>query len=240
MKIDTNSNIYTFVYASIMVVFVAALLAFTAIKLQPLQEKNIRVEKMQNILQSVGIETTVDNAEAQFKKYITKQVLVNTQGEEVKGDAFTTNLKAQTKLKKEERVLPVFFAKMDDGKEMTIIPLTGKGLWGPIWGYLALEKDFNTIYGAVFDHKGETPGLGAEINKKWFQKPFKGKTLFEGDKFVSITMYKGGKGAAKVAGDLKHGCDAISGGTITSKGLERMLKEEWLDNYEAFLRKNKK
>jgi len=240
MKLDTNSNIYTFIYAAVMVILVAALLAFTAIKLQPLQEKNIRVEKMQNILQSVGIETTVDNAEAQYKKYITKQVLVNTQGEEVKGDAFTTNLKAQTKLKKEERVLPVFFAKMDDGKEMAIIPLRGTGLWGPIWGYIALEKDFNTIYGAVFDHKGETPGLGADINKDWFEKPFKGKTLFEGDKFVSITIYKGGKGAAVLAGDEKHGCDAISGGTITSKGLERMLKEEWLDNYEAFLKKNKK
>ncbi|NPA44411.1 MAG: NADH:ubiquinone reductase (Na(+)-transporting) subunit C [Chlorobi bacterium] len=237
---DTNSNIYTFIYASVMVILVAAVLAFTAIKLQPLQEKNIRVEKMQNILQSVGIESTVENAETLYNKYITKQIVVNYKGEEIEGDAFKTNLSAQYKAKKEDKVLPVFFVKLDDGKELEVIPLTGKGLWGPIWGYVALENDFNTIYGAVFDHKGETPGLGAEINKSWFEEPFKGKTLFEGDDFVSITMYKGGKGAAKLAGDTKHGCDAISGGTITSKGLERMFKEEWLYNYEAFLRKNKK
>ena len=240
MKIDTNSNIYTFIYASVMVIIVAAVLAFTAIKLQPLQEKNIKVEKMQNILKSIGIDATTKNAEGLFNKYITKQIVVNFKGEEIKGDAFKTNLPAQYKAKKEDKVLPVFFAKLDDGKEQIIIPLTGKGLWGPIWGYLALNNDYNTIGGVVFDHKGETPGLGAEINKAWFQKPFKGKTLFEGDDFVSITMYKGGKGAAKLAGDTKHGCDAISGGTITSKGLERMFKEEWLFNYEAFLKKNKK
>jgi len=240
MKIDTNSNIYTFIYASVMVIIVAAALAFTAIKLQPLQEKNIRVEKMQNILQSIGVPSTVENAETLYNSHITKQIVVNNKGEEIKGDAFKTNLPAQYKAKNDNKVLPVYYAKSDEGKEMIIIPLTGKGLWGPIWGYVALENDFNTISGVVFDHKGETPGLGAEINKTWFQEPFKGKTLFEGDKFVSITMYKGGKGSAKMAGDLKHGCDAISGGTITSKGLERMFKEEWLFNYEAFLKKNKK
>lgn len=240
MKIDTNSNLYTFIYASVMVIIVAAVLAFTAIKLQPLQEKNIRVEKMQNILKSIGVDATTENAEDLFKKYITKQIVVNYKGEEIKGDAFKTNLPTQYKAKKEDKVLPVFFAKLEDGSDLEIIPLTGKGLWGPIWGYLALKNDFNTISGVVFDHKAETPGLGAEINKDWFQKPFTGKTLFEGDEFVSITMHKGGKGASKLAGDTKHGCDAISGGTITSKGLEKMLKEDWLYNYEAFLKKNKK
>ena len=139
----------------------------------------------------------------------------------------------------ENKVFPVYFAKLDDGSEKTIIPLSGKGLWGPLWGYIALEKDFNTIFGAVFDHKAETPGLGADINKDWFELPFKGKTIFEGDELISITLYKGGKGAAEIAGDTKHGCDAISGGTVTSKKLEKMLKEEWLYNYEAFLKKNK-
>lgn len=240
MKIDTNGNLYTFLYASILVIVVAAVLAFTAIKLQPLQEKNVRIEKMQNILQSVGIDVTFENAEELFGKYITKQILVNINGEEVAGDAFTTNLKVQSKAKDEDKVLPVYYAKLDDGSEKTIIPLSGKGLWGPVWGYIALEEDYNTIFGAVFDHKAETPGLGADINKDWFEQPFKGKTLFEGDEFVSITLYKGGKGAAVIAEDTKHGCDAISGGTITSKGLERMLKEEWFYNYEAFLKKNKK
>lgn len=239
MKIDTNGNLYTFMYAAIMVIIVAAGLAFTAIKLQPLQDKNVRLEKMQNILQSVGIQSTVENAETLYNKYIPKQIVINIKGEEIKGDAFTTNLKVQAKANDEDKILPVFFAKLDDGSEKTIIPLTGKGLWGPLWGYIALESDFNTIYGAVFDHKAETPGLGADINKDWFEVPFKGKTLFEGDEFVSITLYKGGKGSAEIAGDTKHGCDAISGGTITSKKLEEMLKAEWLFNYEAFLKKNK-
>ena len=237
MKIDTNGNIYTFIYAAVMVIIVAAALAFTAIQLQPLQEQNVKVEKMQNILQSVGVESTVENAETQYNKYITKQIVVNIEGEEISGeDAFTTNLKTQYKTKEK---FPVYFAKLEDGTEKTIIPLTGKGLWAPVWGYIALESDFDTIFGAVFDHKAETPGLGADINKDWFEKPFKGKTLFEGDEFVSVTLHKGGKGTAELLGDTEHGCDAISGGTITSKGVERMLKEEWLFNYEAFLKKNK-
>ena len=236
MKIDTNGNVYTFIYAAVMVIIVAAALAFTAIKLQPLQEKNVKVEKMQNILQSVGIESTVENADTLYNKFILKQIVVNLKGEEIDGDAFTTNLKTQYKAKEK---FPVYFAKLDDGTEKTIIPLTGKGLWGPVWGYIALESDFNTIFGAVFDHKAETPGLGADINKDWFEHPFRGKTIFEGDELISITLHKGGKGSAELIGDTEHGCDAISGGTITSKAVERMLKEEWLFNYEAFLKKNK-
>lgn len=240
MKLDTNGNLYTFMYASILVIVVAAGLAFAAIKLQPLQEKNERVEKMQNLLQSVGIDASFENAEELFGKYITKQTLVSFTGEEVEGDAFSTNLKAQTKATDENKVLPVYFAKLDDGSVKTIIPLSGKGLWGPLWGYIALEEDYNTIFGAVFDHKAETPGLGADINKDWFEVPFKGKKIFEGDELVSITVHKGGKGAAELLGDTDHGVDAISGGTITSKGLEKMLKEDWLFYYKAYLLKNKK
>jgi Na+-transporting NADH:ubiquinone oxidoreductase subunit C len=223
-----------------MVILVAAGLAFTAYKLQPAQDKNVRVEKMQNILQSVGIESTVDNAEELFGKYVIKQIVVNTKGEEIKGSAFDVNLKQQFKAKDEEKQLPMYFVKLDDGSTKTIIPLTGKGLWGPIWGYLSLNDDFNTIYGAVFDHKGETPGLGAEINKDSFEDQLNGKKLFEGTELVSITAHKGGKGSALKAGDTQHGIDAISGGTITSKGLEKMLKEEWLFAYKAFLSKNLK
>ncbi len=102
-----------------------------------------------------------------------------------------------------------------------MVPVRGKGLWGPIWGYMALESDLNTISGAVFDHKGETPGLGAEINTDWFQEPFTGKTIFdESGKFVSITVVKGGADPSD-----PHGVDGISGGTITSKGLEEMLAD---------------
>ena len=120
-----------------------------------------------------------------------------------------------------------------DGKTRYIIPLRGKGLWGPIWGFISLEDDLNSVFGAVFDHKGETPGLGAEINKPFFQDPFSGKTIFEGDNFTSITVIKGG--AAE--GDM-HGVDAISGGTITSDGVSDMVKER-LSMYLPYFNKMK-
>lgn len=238
---NTNSNIYTFIYSSVLVIIVAAALAFTAYKLQPIQDKNVRVEKMQNILSSVGIESTVKDAEDKFNKYITSQIAVDGKGQIVDGvDPFNINLKVEYKKSEEERVVPVFIATLDDGSVKQIFPLLGKGLWGPIWGYIALNQDLNTIYGAIFDHKSETPGLGAEIKTEWFEKPFAGKTIFDTTgKFVSITVYKGGKGSAKAAGDTEHGVDAISGGTITSKGLQQMLAD-CLGTYEPYLVANKK
>lgn len=240
MKINTNGNLYTFMFASVMVIIVAAGLAFTAMKLQPLQEKNVRVEKMQNILESIGVEVTFENAEELYSQYIKEEFLVNINGEVIEGDAFSTDLKTQAKADDEDKKLPIFYAELEDGSKKTIIPLTGKGLWGPIWGYMALDEDYNTIFGAVFDHKAETPGLGADINKDWFELPFKGKKLFDGDELISITVHKGGKGAAILANNETHGVDGISGGTITSKGLEDMMKQDWLFNYEAYLKKNKK
>ena len=121
--------------------------------------------------------------------------------------------------------MPLYISNID-GSEKYIIPLRGTGLWGPIWGYISLENDMNTVYGAVFDHKAETPGLGAEINRDFFEKPFNGKRIFDlqGD-FVSIAVVKGG---AKE--NDYHGVDGISGGTITSDGVTAMLKER-LDKY---------
>ena len=121
--------------------------------------------------------------------------------------------------------MPLYISNID-GSEKYIIPLRGTGLWGPIWGYISLDNDMNTVYGAVFDHKAETPGLGAEINRDFFEKPFNGKRIFdlEGD-FVSIAVVKGG---AKE--NDYHGVDGISGGTITSDGVTAMLKER-LDKY---------
>lgn len=132
----------------------------------------------------------------------------------------------------DKRKLPVYVCNKD-ADTLYIIPLRGKGLWGPVWGYLALESDFNTLYGAVFDHKSETPGLGAEINTDWFESAFKGKKLFENDEFVSIEVAKGGN-----TQDNIHAVDAISGGTITSKGVEAMITD-CLQGYLTFFDKQK-
>ena len=232
---DTNGNLYTFIYATVLVIVVAAALSFTALTLQPIQEMNVKNEKMQNILSSVEVESTAKTASDIFKKYITRSFIVNAKGEEVEGNAFEVNLVQQYKKDTADRELPLYEATLADDTKKLIIPLRGKGLWGPIWGYVALDSDMNTVFGAVFDHKGETPGLGADINKEWFQKPFVGKTIYEGDELVGIIVYKGGAAAAD---DLTHGVDAISGGTITSKALEKMVFD-CISSYKTYLENNK-
>jgi Na+-transporting NADH:ubiquinone oxidoreductase subunit C len=118
-----------------------------------------------------------------------------------------------------------------DGKKLAVIPMVGKGLWGPIWGYVALESDYNTVYGAVFNHKSETPGLGAEISEGFFQKPFDGKKIYDTEgNLVSINVKKGG-----AAPDNPHAVDAITGGTITSNGVSEILKRT-LSVYDSYFR----
>ncbi|MBN2668575.1 MAG: NADH:ubiquinone reductase (Na(+)-transporting) subunit C [Bacteroidales bacterium] len=237
-----QTNTYIFIYASVMVIIVAAILSFTAEKLKPIQENNVKIEKIQNILSSVGIQSTKENAEEMFNKYIpeSNRIVIGADGNVKEGQAaFDIDLKKELAKPENQRSLPLFVATLDNGENKAIVPLLGKGLWGPIWGYLAFNDDYNTIFGAVFDHKGETPGLGADINKEWFQKPFIGKTIFDGSQFVSIAVHKGGHGAAERAGDTKHGVDAISGGTITSKGLQAMLKD-CLGNYVNYFNNHKK
>lgn len=224
---DVNKNSYTFGFAAIMVVVVATLLSVAAISLKPFQDKNVELEKKQNILNSVGIVVERDAAAEAYELYISESFVVNHLGERAEGDAFTLDLAKELKKSVDEQVFPVFVNEKEGAKSY-ILPMRGKGLWGPIWGYVALEADLNTVLGAVFDHKGETPGLGAEISLGWFQAPFAGKTIYEGDEFVSIKVVKGG-----AAEDDMHGVDGISGGTITSDGVTDMLQER-LSRYVPF------
>lgn len=214
------SNTYIFTFSIIMVVVVALLLSMAAMQLKPFQDKNVEVEKKQNILASIRIKSTVKDAVELYAKYITDSYVLNNKGEKQEGvDAFAVELKNELGKPAAARMLPVYVGTLDDKTNAYVMPLRGKGLWGPIWGYISLQPDFNTIYGAVFDHQGETPGLGAEISTEWFQEPFFGKTIFkDSTEFVSIKVLKGG--AKK---DDPHAVDAISGGTITSKALEAML-----------------
>ena len=233
---DKNSNKYTLIYASVLVIIVAVLLAFAAIQLGPYQEQNVRVEKMQDILSSIGVESEAKEAEKLFNQYSQEQLVLNTKGELITSDvkAFDIDLKKeQDKIKndqEDERLFPLYVFNKD-GEKYYIIPVRGKGLWGPIWGYVALEGDMNTVYGASFDHKGETPGLGAEINTAEFQKQFEGKTIFdESGNFVSVKVIKGG-----AAPNNMHGVDAISGGTVTSNGVTEMLQST-LKNYIPYFK----
>ncbi len=223
-----------------MVIIVATILSLASTALKPLQEKNLEIAKKTDILKSINKATELEKVkkkdkciEEEYIKYIVDSYVIDVNGNKKEGvEAFTVDLKKELAKPKEDRNLAVFIAQLDNGDKKFIIPMRGKGLWGPIWGYIALNDDFNTIFGAVFDHEGETPGLGAEINTSWFQNSFKNKKIFnESGKFVSIKLYKGGKGSAENAGDILHGVDAISGGTITSRGLEAMVK----DNFGTYI-----
>ncbi|MGL5684051.1 MAG: NADH:ubiquinone reductase (Na(+)-transporting) subunit C [Marinifilaceae bacterium] len=225
---NRQSNGYTFIYSIVLVVVVAIVLSLIAMGLQPRQNENIRNEKRQNILSSVNIKSTAAESEALYNKYITESFVVNSKGERVDGNAFTVDIAQQSKLACDKKQLPVFIATID-GQSKYILPVYGVGLWGPIWGYVALDADKSTVYGAVFDHKSETPGLGAEITSQHFTKQFNGKLIFDGSQLTGIAILKGG-GATGT-----HEVDAISGGTITSKGVEKMI-QVYLSCYEPFLK----
>jgi Na+-transporting NADH:ubiquinone oxidoreductase subunit C len=228
------SNRYIFIFSAVMVVIVATVLSLAATLFQPLQLKNLEIEKKKSMLESIGVPSTRKTTESLYSKYIKNSYVLNSKGEKVPGvDAFNVDLKVELKKPLDQQYLPVFDATPDDGEKLMILPVEGKGLWGPIWGYISLKADNNTIYGVTFDHKGETPGLGAEINTPKFESMFPGKKLFEDGKFVSIGVIKGGARP----GD-PHAVDAISGGTITSKGLEKMLKD-CLSKYSDYLLKNR-
>ncbi|MEQ9187105.1 MAG: NADH:ubiquinone reductase (Na(+)-transporting) subunit C [Cryomorphaceae bacterium] len=253
MAINKESQGFTFLFSIIMVVVVATVLSLAALGLKGPQEENMKQEKMQNILGSIQIESTREEAGAKFDQYVSSRLTLNHKGEvisEVSGpikslatdgkegfesDAFNIDIKKQYRDKNKpdaERKYPLFICEKD-GTPYYVVPLVGTGLWGPIWGFIALEGDMNTVYGASFDHKTETPGLGAEINQDWFESPFVGERIFdENGEFVSIDVVKGG-----ASPEDKHGVDAITGGTITSNGVSSML-ENTLKVYVPYFKKN--
>src|SRR6056297_1137178 len=229
------SNTYIFTFSSIMVISVAAILSVVAMQLQPMQKKNIERNKKQNILLSLNIESTKDDAIQKYDQYITDSYVVNHKGEIKEGvEAFPVELEKEMGKPLEKRNLPVYVGTRDD-KSVYVLPVRGKGLWGPIWGYVAIEDDYNTIYGTNFAHQSETPGLGAEIANRPFQKQFIGKKIFdESGNFVSVDVIKGG-----ASSDAEHAVDGISGGTITSEGVDKML-EDVVGSYVPYFKQKKK
>ncbi len=225
------SNRYVFLYASAMVVIVALVLSSAATLLRPLQERNMRIEKMQNILAAINIPAPRAEAETLFDRYVTTTKIVNSRGEELEGDAFEVDLQDENRKDVSDRQLPVFIAEVE-GETYYIVPVRGNGLWGPIWGYVGLMSDLITIAGADFDHSSETPGLGAEIADREFQQQFPGKRIFDDEaNFRPVRVVKG-----RAAPDDPHAVDGISGGTITSNGVTNMLRDG-LKVYQSYFEK---
>lgn len=230
----TNSNGYTFMFAVIMVIVVASVLAFAATSLQPTQRENVRKEKMQNILATVGVETDRAGAQKLYDKYIVEELTLDENGEPVESvDAFEVDLAKELKKPVEEQVFPLYIAEVE-GEKYYVVPLRGNGLWNAIFGYISLKDDVNTVKGATFDHLGETPGLGAEITKEWFRKSFEEEKIFdENGNLVGVSVVKGNIDASD-KDDNK--VDAISGATITGDGVSDMISER-LKRYLPYFKK---
>ncbi|RPD95959.1 Na(+)-translocating NADH-quinone reductase subunit C [Aureibaculum marinum] len=237
MAIDTDKNSYTVIFAIVMVLVVGSILAGLAQGLKPLVDANKRFEKQQNILYAMGINAnestsdvvfvSTDKVEEVFNNAITKQYVI--QGDEVteNPEAYMIDIKKEESKAKDpnyQRQLPLFEG-VKDGKPLYVIPIRGKGLWDAIWGYVAVDKSM-VVQGVFFDHKGETPGLGAEIKQRYFMDDFVGEhVLTEDGVFKGITITKG-NGDPKNERKEDYAVDAIAGATITGDGVTAMIKKD--------------
>lgn len=230
---NKQSNLYTLIYIFVLVVVVGAALALTSIALKDKQQQNANAEKMRQILEAVNISPAPDSIIAAYNQYITDAFVVDSEGNRVDGvDAFNVDMADEYKAPADRRLLPVYECKLADGQIKYILPLYGAGLWGPIWGYVSVDADGTTLYGAFFAHQGETPGLGAEIEKPAFSNQFAGKHIMVDGSFVPVAVVKAGQHGAPGQDDV----DGISGGTITSKGVGAMI-DNCLAPYSRFLQK---
>ena len=234
-KLSTTNSGYTFAYAAAMVVVVAILLSFVYSSLRERQDANVKLDTKKQILYSLNVDVKSVNPDAYFTENVKDMILKGDTIVEYKGE-FVTNYEAESKDKKdkddkviEEGRLHVFVCNLN-GQTKYVIPVYGAGLWGAIWGYVALNDDKNTVFGTYFSHASETPGLGAKIDTPKFQKQFEGKLVGDSTS-VKISVVKNGK-----VEDAKYEVDGISGGTITSTGVDAMLKN-CLGNYTKFLKR---
>ena len=244
MAINKDSNGYTFGFAIGMVVIVGAILAGGAMATKPFKGKNDEVKKKMDIVKAL-MDTQEEkdaisrkNAAEEFNKYVNldEAMVIDVNGNVKEGvEAFDVDIRKENRdktLSEEDKNYPLYVASID-GKTAYVIPVVGKGLWGPIWGNICLDEDMNTIKGATFDHKGETPGLGAEIKQAFFIKGWIGEKAADADgNFEKFEVVKDKSGTK----DKK--VDGITGGTITSKGVEEMINR-CLQPYMLYF-KNKK
>ncbi len=231
MAINKDNNGYTFFFAIVMVVIVGASLAAVSVGLKPQQDKNLEIKKKMDILNALKVkdiqgsdtlEITRLTAEAIYDATILKDecLVLDAAGNVIPGVvAFDVDIKQQFRDKTrpaEKREYPLFVASINGAKKY-VIPVVGSGLWGPVWGYLAINEDKTTIYGAQFDHKTETPGLGAEIKQPFFYTQYESEAISENGVYKKIKVVKDGSGKEPFK------VDGITGGTITSKGVEEMV-----------------
>lgn|SRR5690606_17522877 len=236
MSNKTDSNVYTVIFAIVMVIVVGALLAFTASSLAPKISENMRIEKQQNILYAMGVNDNDESsavfvpsnqAQELFDKYITKQLVIQDGEVTEDNEAYLIDVKAQKAIGADnpsERKLPLFVGEKD-GETFYVVPVYGKGLWDAIWAYVSVDKNM-VVQGAYFDHKSETPGLGANIKERYFMDDFIGEHLLdESGNFVGIDVAKGNADPTN-EDKTDNEVDAIAGATITGNGVAAMLRSD--------------
>ena len=240
-----HNNFYTFRFISIITLVASLLLALASTQLKELQEFNVQLDKKKNILKCIGKDVALMNNDAIIKEYESNiRNLILTSNGDITANIASENL--ETVQNKSTGQLNYFIDNVEylpayksSNPEAFIIPISGKGLWSTLYGYFALENDFNTVMGITFYKHGETPGLGGEVEKKWFQENFVGKKIFDQTgELVSIKVVKGKVYDVYSGEALSHGVDGISGATITAKGVSDFLKRDLL-RYEEYMKNNR-
>lgn len=270
MSVNKEGNGYTLIFAIVMVVIVGGLLAFIASSLKPIQQENVKNEKMQNILQAIGIEETAsvtrEEAGASFNDYITERLVLDYNGKVLNSytnedpikdkdmmDAFNVDVRKyynnlsglmkkypeggseyEAGLTEKGITYPLFVCEKD-GQKFYITYFSGKGLWDDVWGYISFKEDGRTINGTVFDHKGETPGLGSKITEEVFNKDFIGKVITDDEgQYRPIKVIK--PGVERKEFEVK----GLSGATFTAVGVDEMMNRslEVYNKYFETLRSN--
>lgn len=245
MAINTDKNVYTVIFAGLMVVVVGSLLAFVASGLNDRIKENERFEKQQNILYAMGVNENTpdggsvefvptDKVEGEFSQYIKEQLVIEGDKITKNDEAYLIDLKKQLAMAKkgETPKLPLFIGEKE-GKTFYIIPMYGKGLWDAIWGFIAVD-DTMTVQGVYFDHKGETPGLGANIKQRYFMDDFSGESILDGTRYAGITVAKGNNDPLNNRKE-DNKVDALAGATITGNGVSAMIKES-INLYKDYLK----
>ncbi len=234
MAIDTEKNVYTVFFAVIMVIIVGSVLAFLASGLSGKIKENERFEKQQNILYAMGVNENegegsvnfipTDRVEEEFSNYITEQLVLS--GDQITQDdeAYLIDLKKEIAALKNGGTprLPVFIGEKE-GKKYYILPMYGKGLWDAIWGFISLNEDM-VVQGVYFDHKAETPGLGANIKQRYFMDDFIGESILDGNRYAGVAVAKGNNDPINQIKDDNE-VDALAGATITGNGVSAMIRE---------------
>ena len=234
MENRTDKNSYTIIFAIAMVIVVGALLAFMASSLKPRIAENERLEKQQNILYAMGVNenegnsanfVSTEKAPELFSQYIKKQLVIQDGKVSEDDQAYLIDVKKEQANAKAgiARRLPLFIGEKD-GKTFYIAPIRGKGLWDAIWAYVAMDESM-VVQGAYFDHKGETPGLGANIKQRFFMDDFIGEHLMSNGSFKGVNVAKG-NADPKNENKTDNEVDAIAGATITGDGVSAMIRSD--------------